>query len=46
LHFQAAFLLIGTFDAELRGVVFLSLAVSLTAGACALRSARLSAPRS
>src|ERR1700756_1014171 len=33
--FQTAFLLIGTFDAELRGIVFLSLAVSLTASACA-----------
>jgi tungstate transport system permease protein len=33
--FQTAFTLIGTFDTELRGIVFLSLAVSLTASACA-----------
>jgi tungstate transport system permease protein len=33
--FQTAFLLIGTFDTELRGIVFLSLAVSLTASVCA-----------
>src|SRR6201997_3185211 len=33
--FHTAFTLIGSFDAELRGVVLLSLAVSLTASACA-----------
>ena len=33
--FHTAFTLIGSFDAELRGIVFLSLAVSLTASACA-----------
>src|ERR1700719_1250733 len=33
--FHTAFALIGSFDAELRGIVFLSLAVSLTASACA-----------
>src|SRR5947199_533140 len=33
--FHTAFTLIGGFDAELRGIVFLSLAVSLTASACA-----------
>src|ERR1700745_2220260 len=33
--FHAAFTLIGSFDAELRGIVLLSLAVSLTASACA-----------
>src|SRR5215813_712013 len=33
--FHTAFTLIGSFDAELRGIVLLSLAVSLTASACA-----------
>src|SRR6516165_7501318 len=33
--FHTAFALIGSLDAELRGIVFLSLAVSLTASACA-----------
>src|SRR5438034_1778722 len=33
--FHTAFTLIGSFDAELRGIVALSLAVSLTASACA-----------
>ena len=33
--FHTAFALIGSFDAELRGIVSLSLAVSLTASACA-----------
>ena len=33
--FHTAFVLIGSLDAELRGIVFLSLAVSLTASACA-----------
>src|SRR3974390_3215518 len=33
--FHTAFTLIGSFDAELRGIVSLSLAVSLTASACA-----------
>src|SRR5947207_2147417 len=33
--FHTAFTLMGSFDAELRGIVFLSLAVSLTASACA-----------
>jgi len=33
--FHTAFTLIGGFDAELRGIVFLSLEVSLTASACA-----------
>lgn len=33
--FHTAFTLIGGFDAELRGIVLLSLAVSLTASACA-----------
>src|SRR6201981_1296996 len=33
--FHTAFTLIGSFDAELRGIVLLSLAVSLTASTCA-----------
>ena len=33
--FRTAFTLIGSFDAELRGIVLLSLSVSLTASACA-----------
>jgi len=33
--FHTAFTLIGSFDAELRGIVLLSLSVSLTASACA-----------
>src|SRR5260370_605973 len=33
--FHTAFKLIGSLDAELRGIVFLPLAVSLTASACA-----------
>ena len=33
--FHTAFKLIGSFDAELRGIVLLSLSVSLTASACA-----------
>src|SRR5262245_16519301 len=33
--FHTAFTLIGSFDAELRGIVLLSLVVSLTASACA-----------
>src|ERR1700720_4955443 len=33
--FPTAFTLIGSFDAELRGIVLLSLQVSLTASACA-----------
>src|SRR5215831_13189847 len=33
--FHTAFALIGSLDAELRGIVFLSLAVSLTGSACA-----------
>jgi tungstate transport system permease protein len=34
--FQKAFSLIGSFDPELRLIVFLSLEISLTASACAL----------